>query len=45
MKKTSEKKLKLGKITIASISQVKQPVQVKDISMTAPICSIDSCRF
>lgn len=52
MKKKSEKKLHLGKIKIASLNQTKQQqhaisdaVCQQDISMTAPICSIDSCRF
>jgi hypothetical protein len=43
MKKKSEKKLHLGKIKIASLNQTKQRVQ--NISLSAPICSIDSCRF
>ncbi|SEW18144.1 hypothetical protein SAMN05428988_2817 [Chitinophaga sp. YR573] len=55
MKKTSEKKLQLGKIKIASLSQVKPrganaytesfKVCTNDISQGAPICSVDSCRF
>ncbi|SFE76772.1 hypothetical protein SAMN05518672_11020 [Chitinophaga sp. CF118] len=56
MKKKSEKKLSLGKIKIASLSQLNQhlmgigvPVTIKictdDISQGAPICSVDSCRF
>jgi hypothetical protein len=52
MKKKSEKKLHLGKIKIASLNQTKQHAHAisaqvcqEDISMTAPICSIDSCRF
>ena len=53
MKKKSEKKLHLGKIKIASLNLTKQgphaavseAVCQENISMTAPICSIDSCRF
>lgn len=52
MKKKSEKKLHLGKIKIASLNLTKQvphaiseQVCQENISMTAPICSIDSCRF
>lgn len=53
MKKKSEKKLHLGKIKIATLNQTKprphaaisEAVCQEDISMTAPICSIDSCRF
>jgi len=55
MKKTAEKKLQLGKIKIASLSQSKPnganiytdsfKVCTNDISQGAPICSVDSCRF
>jgi hypothetical protein len=55
MKKTSEKKLQLGKIKIASLSQSKPnsanaytesfKVCTNDISQGAPMCSVDSCRF
>jgi hypothetical protein len=53
MKKKAEKKLHLGKIKIASLNQTKQRPHIpfsaavcqENISMTAPICSIDSCRF
>jgi hypothetical protein len=53
MKKTSAKKLQLGKIKIASLSQVKSngmytntfKVCTDDLSQGAPICSVDSCRF
>jgi glyceraldehyde-3-phosphate dehydrogenase/erythrose-4-phosphate dehydrogenase len=55
MKKTSEKKLQLGKIKVASLSQSKPngeniytvsfKVCTNDISQGAPICSVDSCRF
>jgi len=52
MKKKSEKKLQLGKLTVANMNPAK-PVKAQlsisvcqeNISMSAPICSIDSCRF
>jgi len=57
MKKKSEKKLKLGKIKIASLSSAKQNQQgiattlcsfimcQDDLSQGAGVCSEDSCRF
>jgi hypothetical protein len=57
MKKKSEKKLKLGKIKIATLSLSNQSEGdafrsaacsfkcTNDFSQGAPICSVDSCRF
>ncbi|MBV7530711.1 hypothetical protein [Chitinophaga sp. sic0106] len=54
MKKTSEKKLQLGKIKVADLGKkavnnspalFSISVKITCISQGAPICSEDSCRF
>ncbi|SHM60316.1 hypothetical protein SAMN05444266_109155 [Chitinophaga jiangningensis] len=54
MKKTSEKKLHLGKIKVAELGKkvagnspalFSISIKISCISQGAPICSEDSCRF
>ena len=53
MKKKTEKKLKLGKVKIASLQGTKQDravtysfaVCTQNASQIVSICSLDSCRF
>ncbi|WP_291906690.1 hypothetical protein [Chitinophaga sp. CB10] len=54
MKKTSEKKLHLGKIKVAELGKKADgnapaiysiSIKISCLSQGAPVCSVDSCRF